>query len=206
MPYVNGRLPDNVLSPIARGRLRKDAALRWNAMNIASRAKYGVTIIPLGGMSSYRTLSQQIYLWNHVAHPHDTNWVARPGTSNHGWGLAVDLGSHQMRSIVDAIGAKFGYAKKWSDAPGEWWHIKWAGFGIVAPRNLYPTIRKGAKDSDAIKRLQVYLRKKGYLPAKWHVHRSYTLAVRRAVRKFQKNHGLPVDGIVGLKTWSYLRK
>lgn len=202
---INGRLPDSSLSPIAFGRLEKNAALRWNAMNIVSRAKYGVTIVPLGGMSSYRTLSQQYWLWDHVAHPHDTNWVARPGTSNHGWGLAVDLKTHQMRSIIDAIGSSFGYTKRTSDAPGEWWHIKWNGTGKATSPDKYPIIQKGSKDSDAIKRLQVYLRAKGCLPQKWSVHRSYTLYVRRAVRKFQKLHNLPVDGVVGPATWAKLR-
>lgn len=125
MAYANGRLPANVLAPIPGGQLRKDAAAAWNAMCAEARQRYGVQLLPLGPASSYRTLPQQEYLWDHVSHPHDTNWVAEPGTSNHGWGLAVDLKNKQMRWIIDQIGEKYGWAKKWSDAPGEWWHIKW---------------------------------------------------------------------------------
>jgi hypothetical protein len=44
-----------------------------------------------------------------------------------------------MRSIVDRIGAKYGYAKKWSDAPTEWWHLKWRpGIYAAVARELDP--------------------------------------------------------------------
>jgi hypothetical protein len=198
MAYANGRLPDSILAPIAGGRLRKDAALRWNAMNYASRARYGVTLLPLGGMSTYRTYAQQVYLWNTVAHAHDTNWVAYPGTSNHGWGLAVDLASHGMRLIVDAIGAKFGYQKKWSDAPVEWWHIRWAGFGSTAhATSRHPTLRRGAKGA-AVLRLQKLLRS---LHLTHIVNGHFGKWTDKAVRRFQSVHGLHVDGVVGRKTW-----
>jgi hypothetical protein len=92
-------------------------------MNVEAR-KRGLELVPTGSKSSYRTYDQQVELYR--AYLNGTgNLAAKPGTSNHGWGLAVDVASHAMRSMVDAIGAKYGWAKAWSDAPSEWWHIKY---------------------------------------------------------------------------------
>lgn len=120
---TNGQLPQSDLAPIAEGWLRKDAAAAWNAMNIQARQQ-GLELYPTGSKSSYRTLAQQkdlyaLYLTGRG------NLAAKPGTSNHGWGLAVDLATPAMRATVDRIGRAYGWAKEWSDAQSEWWHIKW---------------------------------------------------------------------------------
>lgn len=200
---ANGYLKDSELSPIPGGRLRHDAALAWNAMYVTIAARAHVYIRPGGSLSSYRNYAGQVYLWNNVAHPHDTNWVARPGTSNHGWGLAVDEPNHA--SYINKYGAPYGWQKRWSDAPGEYWHFKFRTGIFKPPSNPYPTIRKGSHGR-AVRRLQVLLRRAGYMPAKWHAHNKYTLFVRRAVRKFQKEHKLTVDGVVGNQTWAAIRK
>ena len=119
----NGKLPDSALSPIAQGQLRHDAAASWNAMNVKARS-LGVQLAPTGSMSSYRTYAQQVYLYNEYRAGRG-NLAAVPGSSNHGWGLAVDLATQEMRSMVDRIGQPYGWSKKTSDAPSEWWHIKW---------------------------------------------------------------------------------
>jgi hypothetical protein len=119
--YQNGKLPASALAPIYQGNLKIEAAAGWNAMNVEAR-KRGVELYPTGSKSSYRTYDQQVELYN--AYLNGTgNLAAVPGTSNHGWGDAVDLATQQMRSMVDQIGAQFGYSKSWSDAPSEWWHI-----------------------------------------------------------------------------------
>jgi hypothetical protein len=149
----NGRLPASDLAPIAGGRLRKDAAAAWNAMNAESRRRFGVTLLPLGPQSSYRTLPEQEWLWDHVLHAHDPNWVAKPGTSNHGWGLAVDLATPQMRRIVDQIGAKYGWAKRWSDAPVEWWHLRWKA-GVWSPPASDPLWFLTAEEKSKVREYQ----------------------------------------------------
>jgi D-alanyl-D-alanine carboxypeptidase len=119
--YQNGKLPDSALAPIKAGSLQKEQAAAWNAMNAEARAN-GCELRPTGSASSYRTYQQQVDLYN--AYLNGTgNLAAVPGTSNHGWGTAVDLATTDMRSMVDRIGAKYGYSKSWSDAPSEWWHI-----------------------------------------------------------------------------------
>jgi hypothetical protein len=119
--YQNGRLPASALAPIYQGQLKTEAAAGWNAMNVEAR-KRGLQLYPTGSKSSYRTYEQQVELYN--AYLNGTgNLAAKPGTSNHGWGDAVDLATQQMRTIVDQIGKQYGYSKSWSDAPTEWWHI-----------------------------------------------------------------------------------
>lgn len=119
----NGKLPASDLSPIAQGELRKDAAAAWNAMNEHAR-RLGLQLVPTGSMSSYRTYAQQVYLYGEYQAGRGS-LAATPGTSNHGWGLAVDVATMEMRNLIDRIGAEYGWAKKWSDAPSEWWHLKW---------------------------------------------------------------------------------
>jgi hypothetical protein len=119
--YPNGQLPASELAPIHQGQLRKDCAAAWNALNVEARS-LGCELYPTGSKSSYRSYAQQVELYN--AYLNGTgNLAAVPGTSNHGWGTAVDLATYDMRSMVDRIGAKYGYAKSWSDAQSEWWHI-----------------------------------------------------------------------------------
>jgi hypothetical protein len=73
-------------------------------------------------MSSYRTFDQQVYL-RRLYESGRGSLAAIPGTSNHGWGTAVDLATTAMRTMVDRIGVKYGWSKQWSDAQSEWWHI-----------------------------------------------------------------------------------
>ena len=120
MSYENGKLPDSALAPIAQGQLANECAAGWNALNVEARAN-GLELVPTGSKSSYRTYAQQVELYQ--VYLDGGNLAAVPGTSNHGWGTAVDLATPDMRSLVDRIGAKYGYSKSWSDAPSEWWHV-----------------------------------------------------------------------------------
>lgn len=204
---LNGRLPASVLAPIAGGQLEKHAAAAWNAMNAESKRRFGVTLLPLGAASSYRTYAQQLYLWDHVPHAHDPNWVARPGTSNHGLGVAVDLRTRQMRAIIDRIGAAYGWAKKWSDAPVEWWHIKYrpgVWKGHVEPSR--PTLHKGQTGA-SIRALQRILRAAGFKSVPGPGQKGYGYfgaTTKSAVRRVQRKHHLPADGVVGARTWAVL--
>jgi hypothetical protein len=122
---ANGRLPDTDLAPIASGRLRKDAAAAWNSMNVEAR-RLGCELLPTGSKSSYRTFEQQQELYA-LYRSGRGNLAAVPGTSNHGWGVAVDVATREMRAMIDRIGAKYGYRKSTSDAPSEWWHLRFNG-------------------------------------------------------------------------------
>lgn len=120
----NGQLPDAVLAGIPGGRLSKPAAAAWNA----GPAKAGLR--PLGPNSSYRTYAAQVYFWNLYTSGRG-NLAARPGTSNHGWGTAVDLQAPWMRTWIDRHGARYGWKK--TEAFSEWWHVNYVG-GFTAPK------------------------------------------------------------------------
>lgn len=212
LAYVNGRLPQSALAPIpgpAPGThvyLERHAAAAWNAMNAESQRRYGVTLRPLGYASAYRTYAQQVYLWDHVPHAHDPNWVARPGTSNHGWGLAVDLQTRQMRWIVDQIGRKYGFSKACSDAPVEWWHIKYNPSCTGAswhPSHKFVPLHLHSK-GPRVRWVQRRLRAKGYTSVK--VTGYFNKHTRSRVMRFQRKHHLKPDGIVGPKTWRALSR
>jgi hypothetical protein len=116
----NGKLPQSELAPIAQGQLRKDAAAAWNAMNVESRRR-GLELVPTGSASSYRTLAQQEALYQEMLN--GGNLAAVPGTSNHGWGTAVDTPDQRHWTMIEQIGRPYGYSKAWSDAPSEPWHV-----------------------------------------------------------------------------------
>lgn len=137
---ANGRLPASALASIPGGRLEHNAAKAWNAMCAEARARHNVEIRPAGPRSSYRTFAEQQHFWNLYISGRG-NLAARPGTSNHGLGLAVDLadgGRGAMRRVIDQIGSRYGWAKKWSDAAHEPWHLKFRA-GVWDGRGHEPT-------------------------------------------------------------------
>lgn len=120
----NGQLPDSELMAIPGGRLRTDAAKSWIRLRNHVGKEAGVWLCPTSSRTAYRTLAEQQYFWNLYTSGHG-NLAARPGTSNHGWGTTVDLPTPQMRALIDRYGAPYGFSKTWSDAPSEWWHIRY---------------------------------------------------------------------------------
>jgi hypothetical protein len=204
MGYVNGRIPGVALGGITQGHLLKPPARAWNAMNMESQGRYGITLHPTGSMSSYRTLSQQQYLY-HLYQIGRGNLAATPGTSNHGWGLAVDLATPQMRGVVDKCGAHYGWAKRWSDAQSEWWHIKYRS-GVWSSRHRpwgLRTLRHGSRGRDV-----VALKSDMYRAGIRSFERStpsFGPNVVNAVKRFQHKHNMHSDGVVGPKTWHKIR-
>ena len=96
----NGNLPPSQLTAVPPGRLEKNAARAWNAPG--GPAANGCRL--LGPNSGYRTYASQAYYWGLYTSGRG-NLAARPGTSNHGWGRAVDLASPSMRTWIDRHGA-----------------------------------------------------------------------------------------------------
>jgi cell wall-associated NlpC family hydrolase len=82
--WANGQIPADQLCSLGGGhRLRCDAAAAYTAMSASFAAAFGT---PLCITDSYRSLDAQV-----DAHHRKPRITAVPGTSNHGWGLAVDL-------------------------------------------------------------------------------------------------------------------
>ncbi len=110
--------------PSGEAYLASNAAANWNAMRQASLSVYGIDLYPDGPLSAYRSYAQQLYLYN-LYISGQGGLAAVPGTSSHEYGIAVDLADPSMRSVVDEIGANYGWAK--TEAPSEWWHVNYIG-------------------------------------------------------------------------------
>ena len=132
--YSNGNMPASALCALwgAPGQmLRADAAAAFNRMSKAFAGAFGT---PLCVTSSYRTYQHQVELYNSMP----AGYAAKPGTSNHGWGLAVDLcggiqqdGSPQHQWLLDHAAAYNWFHPAWAmpggPGPHEPWHWEYAG-------------------------------------------------------------------------------
>jgi zinc D-Ala-D-Ala carboxypeptidase len=84
--YANGRIPAGelcVLPWAPKHRLRADAAVALAKLNVAYNERFDKDLCIT---DSYRSLGSQISLASRKP-----GLAARPGSSEHGWGLAVDL-------------------------------------------------------------------------------------------------------------------
>lgn len=206
----NGLLPASELAPIAGGLLlRKDAAAAFNAMNAEARRR---GLGSIGVRDAYRPLGAPGDLargrWSQWAawerYQHGGNLAAQPGTSNHGYGLAIDLASTTDRSHVDQVGGPFGFSKSWSDAQSEWWHLLFdsahlsvrVNSGESLPLHLGANGRK-------VKTVQVWLGRAGLLNHRY-ADGVYGPRTAGQVKAFQHRAGLTADGVVGQHTWNAL--
>ncbi len=116
--FGNGQIPASQLTEIGVGqhRLSADAAAAFKQMRVAASAA-GVDI---GVTDSYRSLDQQVNLAQRKGLYSQGGLAAEPGTSNHGWGLAVDVDVNPTgQAWLRANGARFGFVE---DVPREPWH------------------------------------------------------------------------------------
>lgn len=113
----------HISSPSGELHLIPAAAESWNAMRQDALATYGVDLYPAGPVSAHRTSTQQEYLYNLYLSGQGAP-ANPPGTSSHESGTAVDLASPEMRTVIDEIGATYGWT---ATIPSEWWHVEWWG-------------------------------------------------------------------------------
>ena len=128
--FSNGLIPaSQMCSIIGGGRLRPDAAVAFNKMSQAYARAFGS---PLCVTASYRPYSDQVRLYRI-----EPSLAAIPGTSNHGWGVAVDLGcgvqnygSAQYRWMTQHAGAYGWVHPSWAlHNPFEPWHWEYGNPG-----------------------------------------------------------------------------
>jgi len=148
-PFGNGKVPlDRMIkvAPLGTGYLVPEAAAAWrNLQNAASAAGFTLTMT-----GAYRSYDQQVQLFNERYSTTNTGgsskvwngtqyWLkpnvamaATPGTSNHGWGCAVDaaLGGYGDKAkVVDGAflqwALKNAAANGWSwETQSEPWHLR----------------------------------------------------------------------------------
>ena len=78
-------------------------------------------------------------------------------------------------------------------------------FGFPSDTTWHPTVRKGSKGED-VTLLQTYLYKLGYGLGVWGIDGDFGRDTEMAVKNFQSDHKLTVDGVCGPMTWDALQK
>jgi LAS superfamily LD-carboxypeptidase LdcB len=116
--YGNGKIPASALEPVGntRHKLWAPAAESLTRM-IADAEKDGVKI---GITDSYRPYAEQVDLAKRKGLYSQGGLAAKPGTSEHGWGMATDLDLNaKALAWVRENGAKYDF---YNTASRESWH------------------------------------------------------------------------------------
>ena len=149
----NGEIPTDLLGKVVIGKsgyfLEKHAAVKFGALSVAYKAAMGVDFVISG---PYRTIkvSNDIFDWDYFnkygkGRKKGTNGgtaAAKPGTSKHGWGQAMDLGGfgngpgNAKFDWMEANARKYGWINPaWAKKAGagyEPWHWEYIGDDLFA--------------------------------------------------------------------------
>jgi hypothetical protein len=146
----NGVFTPSNTATIPGGRLWTEAAVAYNDMRSAALADgiAGPEFMPTGRRSSARTFLEQQALWDS-----QPPTAAPPGTSNHGWGLAVDLAGPRAQEWVKAHGLRWRFSWDEGKRVGENWHFRYVG-GYKPDRlkHLTKRERKWVREYDRLRR------------------------------------------------------
>lgn len=115
--------------------------------------------------------------------------------------------------IIEARGVMYGVVmtRLYERKPNFWgWATKYFTYDNSSitpstPDTSYPMLRNG-DENEYVKMLQNELIELGYDLGKWGADGDFGDCTEIAVKKFQKDNGLEVDGIVGPITWEYIAK
>lgn len=118
--YGNGKIPEGALRPVGNTghKLWAPAADSLTAL-VADAKRAGVNI---GITDSYRPYAEQVDLAKRKGLYSQGGLAAKPGTSDHGWGMAADLDlDPRAQDWMRANAGRYGFVE---DTPREPWH--WA--------------------------------------------------------------------------------
>jgi peptidoglycan hydrolase-like protein with peptidoglycan-binding domain len=211
---LNGRLPLSTLTKtVIGGRLRDDAAASADRLAYAFYKHFGR---PLQATDTYRDYDTQVYL-KKIKGP----YAAAPGTSNHGWGVAVDFASNinndksaEHRWMEKNAGA-YGWenplwARNSTTADGmyEPWH--WEYSPARDRKKSAPAVRVPAageigfgQSGSKVREVQELLKARGYKNIV--IDGKFGMGTGAAVVSFQKKRKLAQVGVVGPKTLAELK-
>ncbi|MDF2916004.1 MAG: peptidase and DD-carboxypeptidase VanY/endolysin [Microbacterium sp.] len=158
MAYANGQFPTGATVALATApgqRLVSPAAENWDALARAVQARYGWTPYLTDSYRPY-AVQERIFreryrvMWSgsgpygDVRYWQGVRWVrvtgaaaAVPGTSNHGWGKAVDcsglggFGGTRFAQLA-SLAPSYGFTNTEGRSVGEAWHWVFTGSGLVS--------------------------------------------------------------------------
>ena len=152
----NGQLDPKVLRAIRpSGKLYRTTAIAYDAMKRAAKAE-NIFLKPTSTFDSYRpyTVQEAVFRQRYQLEPlkgrpvrrwEGRLWylkpglapVAAPGTSNHGWGLAVDIWNVSQNGRLEWLlvnAARFGFSWELQSEP---WHLRYV-LGDDLPDGVTP--------------------------------------------------------------------
>lgn len=158
----NGKVPARLMHPVCGGYMHKLAAQAFHCMSIAAKQN-SIFLKPTSRYDVYRPyeVQEKVFLQRFQARKNDSpivrqwqgkNWylksgvapVAVPGTSNHGWGLAIDISGasgDRLKWLLDNA-SKFGFTWEVADGPAaEAWHIRYVS-GDRVPLKVRRMLKK----------------------------------------------------------------
>ena len=160
----SGKIPDNLLRNVKGGKLHWRAADAWDAM-VAAAESDGVELKPVSAGDTYRSYDSQktAFLQRYVTSPIEgtstrtfegKTWylkkgmakLAVPGTSQHNWGIAVDVHTaaepKRLNWLIGNV-RKFGFS--WEVVPEEPWHLRYTE-GDNVPDAVKEWLTKNGKE------------------------------------------------------------
>ena len=138
---ANGTLPSSLLKPVPGAKMHHLAAKAFNAMVVAAK-RDGIALKATSAADGYRLLAiqERAFLSRYdntmrASKPRlyrGKRWwlkpgnaaAAVPGTSNHGWGLAIDVASIDQKKLEWLLKnvARFGFSWELQNEP---WHLRY---------------------------------------------------------------------------------
>jgi GH25 family lysozyme M1 (1,4-beta-N-acetylmuramidase) len=208
--WENGRAPASAMSPIASGitctpllgQLSNEAAADWNSAALAAGEK-----LPTNGCdSAYRPFERQQFYWN-LFIAGQGNLAAFPGTSNHGWGVAVDV-PEWVQGWLRLHGARLCIRKTEAfSEPWHWNHVDCRNRPNPGPSLKYPRLQQGSGGPGQnvhVRKVQKLLR--GHGDKTVTVDGEFGWRLKKAVKRFQKAERIKATGVVNKRTWKRLRQ
>lgn len=125
-----------------------------------------------------------VFVWNGTTYSHVGLYI--------GDGKVIEAANTQKGVIENKASAS-----KWT----HWGELK----GVDYDGNTKPTLKRGSK-GEYVTLLQTQLMNRGYDLGKWGADGDFGAQTEKAVKEFQKDHGLKADGIVGADTWTALEQ
>lgn len=122
--FQNGRIDEGTLTTVPwdqRHRLRADATDALIAMNAQFRSEFGYDL-PIN--DGYRDYPNQVKARQDWCGRGNCNGAADPGTSTHGWALAIDIGDRSHR-VISYNSLTYAWLKTNANTYG-WIHPDWA--------------------------------------------------------------------------------